>query len=80
MVRSDGDQRAYKLVGFALRGEYSEIGLTSTFALYLFLKNTILKTSHRDYDMHGPAGPTAFWKETDELTEEKTSSMPLAYF
>jgi hypothetical protein len=34
----------------------------------------------RDYDEHGPAGPTAFWKVTDELAEEKTSSMPLAYF
>jgi hypothetical protein len=34
----------------------------------------------RDYDMHGPAGPTAFWKETDDLVEERTSSTPLAYF
>jgi len=37
----------------------------------------------RDYDMHGPAGPTAFWKETDELEEEKTpmgASTPLAYY
>ena len=25
----------------------------------------------RDYDVHGPAGPTAFWKESDELEEEK---------
>lgn len=34
----------------------------------------------RDYDMHGPAGPTAFWKLTDELAEEKTNSMPIAFF
>ncbi|KAM3424492.1 hypothetical protein BST61_g6497 [Cercospora zeina] len=27
----------------------------------------------KDYDMHGPAGPTAFWKESDELDEEKSS-------
>jgi hypothetical protein len=27
----------------------------------------------RDYDIHGPAGPTAFWKESDELEEEKDS-------
>ncbi|KAK4617535.1 hypothetical protein CLAFUR4_12648 [Fulvia fulva] len=27
----------------------------------------------KDYDLHGPAGPTAFWKETDELEEEKSS-------
>ncbi|KAI5362965.1 putative F-box domain-containing protein [Septoria linicola] len=34
----------------------------------------------KDYDMHGPAGPTAFWKESDDLDEEKSSSTPLAYF
>ena len=34
----------------------------------------------KDYDLHGPAGPTAFWKETDELEEEKSSSTPLAFF
>ncbi|KAF2217053.1 hypothetical protein CERZMDRAFT_55665 [Cercospora zeae-maydis SCOH1-5] len=34
----------------------------------------------KDYDMHGPAGPTAFWKESDELDEEKSSSTPLAFF
>jgi hypothetical protein len=36
----------------------------------------------RDYDMHGPAGPTAFWKESDELEEEKGvgGSGPLSYF
>lgn len=34
----------------------------------------------RDYDLHGPAGPTAFWKVTDELAEEKTSSTPIAFF
>lgn len=34
----------------------------------------------KDYDLHGPAGPTAFWKESDDLEEEKTSSTPLAYF
>ncbi|KAK4494619.1 hypothetical protein PRZ48_013975 [Zasmidium cellare] len=34
----------------------------------------------KDYDLHGPAGPTAFWKESDELDEEKTSSTPMAFF
>lgn len=34
----------------------------------------------KDYDIHGPAGPTAFWKETDELDEDRTSSMPVAFF
>lgn len=24
---------------------------------------------NRDYDIHGPAGPTAFWKENDSLEE-----------
>ncbi|KAF2721603.1 hypothetical protein K431DRAFT_246856 [Polychaeton citri CBS 116435] len=34
----------------------------------------------RDYDAHGPAGPTAFWKVSDELEEESASSIPLAFF
>ncbi|TKA65617.1 hypothetical protein B0A55_07288 [Friedmanniomyces simplex] len=36
----------------------------------------------KDYDIHGPAGPTAFWKITDELEEERSrsSSSPLAYY
>jgi hypothetical protein len=25
----------------------------------------------KDYDVHGPAGPTAFWKVTDDIVEEK---------
>ncbi|KAK3072109.1 hypothetical protein LTR53_007417 [Teratosphaeriaceae sp. CCFEE 6253] len=34
----------------------------------------------KDYDIHGPAGPTAFWKITDELEDDKSSNMPLAYY
>ncbi|WPG98936.1 Hypothetical protein R9X50_00173800 [Acrodontium crateriforme] len=34
----------------------------------------------KDFDMHGPAGPTAFWKVSDELTDEKTTSTPLVLF
>ncbi|KAK4954279.1 hypothetical protein LTR10_007709 [Elasticomyces elasticus] len=34
----------------------------------------------KDFDIHGPAGPTAFWKVADELDEEKQGSMPLHYF
>ena len=29
---------------------------------------------NRDYDIHGPAGPTAFWKESDDLEEMNTST------
>jgi len=29
--------------------------------------------------MHGPAGPTAFWKVNDDLGEEKNNSMPVAF-
>ena len=25
----------------------------------------------KDYDVHGPAGPTAFWKVSDDIVEEK---------
>lgn len=37
-------------------------------------------TYRRDYDMHGPAGPTAFWKESDQLEDEKTPSALIAFF
>ncbi|KAK4993389.1 hypothetical protein LTR66_006024 [Elasticomyces elasticus] len=34
----------------------------------------------KDYDMHGPAGPTAFWKITDEIpTEKKATGGPLPH-
>lgn len=26
----------------------------------------------RDYDEHGPAGPTCFWKTTDEIKENES--------
>ena len=29
---------------------------------------------NRDYDIHGPAGPTAFWKESDDLEEMNYST------
>ena len=25
----------------------------------------------KDYDVHGPAGPTCFWKVSDDIQEEK---------
>jgi hypothetical protein len=31
----------------------------------------LLTVIARNYDIHGPAGPTAFWKESDDLEEEK---------
>ncbi|EMC91520.1 hypothetical protein BAUCODRAFT_27821 [Baudoinia panamericana UAMH 10762] len=34
----------------------------------------------KDYDLHGPAGPTAFWKMTDELDDDKSGTLPVAYF
>lgn len=34
-------------------------------------------TTYRDFDKHGPAGPTAFWKVTDDVAEEKPSSMSI---
>lgn len=27
----------------------------------------------RDYDVHGPAGPTAFWKLSDELLDDRNA-------
>jgi hypothetical protein len=29
----------------------------------------------KDYDVHGPAGPTAFWKVSDDIQEEKPRGM-----
>lgn len=35
----------------------------------------------KDYDIHGPAGPTAFWKLSDEKADERTNdrSTPSLY-
>ncbi|KAF2772765.1 hypothetical protein EJ03DRAFT_324319 [Teratosphaeria nubilosa] len=33
----------------------------------------------KDYDQHGPAGPTAFWKVTDDLEEEKTGGASMFF-
>ncbi|OAP64405.1 hypothetical protein AYL99_00377 [Fonsecaea erecta] len=30
----------------------------------------------KDYDVHGPAGPTAFWKVSDDIVEEKRHNLP----
>lgn len=30
----------------------------------------------KDYDAHGPAGPTAFWKVSDDMVEEKRRDGP----
>lgn len=36
--------------------------------------------THRDYDMHGPAGPTAFWKVSDSCEDDRNSGIPFAYY
>ena len=36
-----------------------------------------LLTRRRDFDRHGPAGPTAFWKVSDEIAEEKPSGIDI---
>ncbi|KAM0716935.1 hypothetical protein Q7P37_006787 [Cladosporium fusiforme] len=33
----------------------------------------------KDFDIHGPAGPTAFWKESDQMEDENANSTPLAF-
>jgi hypothetical protein len=37
------------------------------------MKGLTDSTIDRDYDIHGPAGPTAFWKENDDLEETMLS-------
>jgi hypothetical protein len=38
----------------------------------------------KNYDMHGPAGPTAFWKITDELEDNRDTTgrvtLPFGYY
>ncbi|KAI7114769.1 hypothetical protein KC352_g34548 [Hortaea werneckii] len=34
----------------------------------------------RDYDVHGPAGPTAFWKISDSCEDDRSSGIPFAYY
>jgi hypothetical protein len=56
-------------------------GLTSKISLFLYpiltLRHATQRltegTIDRDYDIHGPAGPTAFWKENDDLEETMLS-------
>ncbi|KAK5047813.1 hypothetical protein LTR84_006478 [Exophiala bonariae] len=33
----------------------------------------------KDYDIHGPAGPTAFWKVSDDILEDKPRSFDLIH-
>ena len=34
----------------------------------------VIMVKFRDYDVHGPAGPTAFWKSHDGIEMEKRPS------
>lgn len=34
----------------------------------------------KDYDIHGPAGPTAFWKTSDDIVEEKPQAFTAAHW
>ena len=57
------------------------IGLTSKISFFLSLILISRQCTQRltngmidrDYDIHGPAGPTAFWKENDDLEETMLS-------
>lgn len=72
MERSDGGLRACRLEGSGRLEACWAIGSISTvlsLEAVLDVKDTDERA--RDYDIHGPAGPTAFWKESDELEEEK---------
>jgi len=42
----------------------------------------LLTTTNRDFDDHGPAGPTAFWKLNDDHLEDESTAperLPMPY-
>lgn len=75
IVRRDGRQRGFKLVGSARRGVFWGLGLISEslFSLYLEVQPERWLTSSppfpRDQSEEGPCGPTAFWKVANAYDE-----------
>lgn len=72
-AKNDGDPKVCKLVDCAQPGVYWGTGSISKDCLIHGCRKTTDIVLARDYDIHGPAGPTAFWKESDDLEEEKES-------
>jgi hypothetical protein len=83
-VRKDGLVRVSRLVVFAQLVELLGIGSTSTcfisFRTHSSLPETTfpssINTYSRDHDIHGPAGPTAFWKTSDGFRDYEDESQP----
>ena len=85
-----GDER-WRSEGVQIGGIRSARGMSHTPSLslpashtaYLHIAIGILGNwFDKDYDVHGPAGPTCFWKVSDDIQEEKkrqdVSSPPAA--
>ena len=74
-ARNDGGLKEFRSVVCAQLGVCWGTGSTSMENFQIRLSRGLADTfAARDYDIHGPAGPTAFWKESDELEEEKDSA------
>ena len=67
--RRDGRARVFKLVVRSHREECLDIGLTSKFT-HSFSNQPRRNSNIRDHDHHGPAGPTAFWKVSNDITTD----------
>jgi hypothetical protein len=71
LVRRDGRVRASKSEVSVPEEAYLGIGLTSSFPRHPSSLFTPILTQLRNLSDEGPAGPTAFWKVSNEVDEER---------
>ena len=70
-ARNDGRARAFKLAVLVQREVSWVHGLTSQYIhSSSHARHTDSRFQHRDYDEHGPVGPTAFWKINDSVEKD----------
>lgn len=76
-ARRAGALKVFKLAGSAAREEFLGIGSTSKHSLFPLLPQLANTNSPsiRDYDIRGPAGPTAFWKISDDIEDDPSRDM-----
>ncbi len=72
IAKNVGRAKAYRSAGTAPREAFLGTGLISKYTSLHSLPGTVLKLL-RDFDRHGPAGPTAFWKISNEIDDRELS-------
>jgi hypothetical protein len=70
-ARLVGAPKAFKWEEYGQHEESWELGLTSMYCETL-ARSTSLILVVRDYDDHGPAGPSAMWKLSDRLIDPRS--------